>query len=110
VTSCVAVPAEVEAKKIKLSPLQQRAIDQLRNLVIDQGEIRAGKEFPPGKKVVRLDAWKERLERADILAADKADTAGRQWRRIRTELENRGVVRVSGEFVWLADKADNERT
>jgi len=58
--------------------------------------------------LVCSEAWKEALRTGRTISADNADTAGRQFRRIRSALEKKGKIEMQGTYVMLARTgADN---
>ncbi len=57
------------------------------------GDVWAGKTFGPGP--VCSEVWKEAMRTARTISADNAETAARQFRRIRKSLEEKGKIDVS---------------
>ena len=102
ITSCVVVPTDADAKPTaKLSPDQRRAIDVLRNCIVDQGEIIKGQRDIPTVPSVPLNAWREDLKRASVTDRDKPENERKQFRRHQISLSNKGLIRIWDERVWL---------
>jgi KaiC/GvpD/RAD55 family RecA-like ATPase len=58
--------------------------------------------------LVCSEAWKEALRTGRTISADNFETAGRQFRRIRSALEKKGKIEMQGTYVMLARTgADN---
>ena len=102
ITSCVVVPTDNAAKPTaKLSANQRRAIDVLRNCIVDQGEIIKGRRDIPTVPSVLLDAWREDLKRAGVTDRDNPDNERKQFRRHQDSLANKGIIQIWDERVWL---------
>jgi len=58
--------------------------------------------------LVCSEVWKNALRTVRTISADNSDTAGRQFRRIRSSLEKKGKIQMQGNLVMLARTgADN---
>ncbi|MEZ5822303.1 MAG: AAA family ATPase [Xanthobacteraceae bacterium] len=57
-------------------------------------------KVPADAECVLTEAWKDRLLARRILDGANADTASRQFRRIKSALVDAGVVGISGSVVW----------
>jgi hypothetical protein len=100
ITSLVVVPAEGSPTKRtvtrKLSD-RQLALDEC---AATSGEPAGGSlELPAGIIVVQLDAWREELYRKGVLDRD-AKSPREEFKRIRQQLQARGLVRLRDELVW----------
>ena len=102
ITSCVVIPTDAPGRKAeKLSGQQYQALKQLRNLMADKGTKTYGSTKIPNVPVVKLDDWKIYLKQAGVTSRDNADTARKQWNRIREALVNKEVIGIWGDFVWV---------
>lgn len=52
--------------------------------------------------LVCSDAWRDAMRTARTISADNLETASRQYRRIRSGLENKGKIEFEGNMVGLA--------
>jgi hypothetical protein len=50
---------------------------------------------------VQLSAWREKLYRKGVLDCD-AKNPREEFRRVRQQLQARGLIGVNGELVWKA--------
>lgn len=103
VTSCVVLEAdetvELARAEHQLSPKEAEAFAALVDLCSDPeidpetGEI---SDVPPA---VSVNVWREALEREGTLSRDNAETAKKQFYRIRNSLKSKGKIYIDGGVV-----------
>lgn len=102
VTSCVVVPIEnAPAKGPRLTPAEQRAIEQLHNAIADHGQNlgQRGPKFP-NVTGCHADLWRQYVGAAGITQRDNPTNERKQWQRIREGLDAKGAIRQWDGFVW----------
>jgi hypothetical protein len=111
-TSCVVVPADdaaaAGAKQSKATGAAQLALDQLRELIVSDGEpAPASNHIPPHVRVVSAVLWRECFYKAH--AGSKPDTKQKSFVRAVTRLQELHLVGLWGDQAWLTDKPDITR-
>jgi AAA domain len=106
ITSLVVLPVEgpIQRRAVtrKLSPRQQLALAAL-----DECAISAGTAAPPNLQlparttVVQVNAWREELYRKAVLDRD-AKSPREEFKRVRQQLQARGLIGVNNDLVWKA--------
>jgi KaiC/GvpD/RAD55 family RecA-like ATPase len=107
ITSCVAVQTEYSAglQTRKLSGQRKRALDQLRNLVIDEGKSISGiAGIPDNVDVVNVDDWRSRCSRTGITDSEKPDSRRVAFNRAAEGLQDMGFIGVYDGSVWLIEQ------
>lgn len=102
ITSCVVVPAEPAAKVPGLSAKERRAIEILRDCLVDQGRTVRNQRDIPNVTLVELTAWREALRRRGVTDGDKPANERSQFRRLQESLDTKGFIRVLDGLVWEA--------
>lgn len=101
ITSCVVRPTEDVAKhNPMLSALEKRALSALHNLMVDQGQPAPKGVTFPNVTVVKLSLFRDALKSIGVTDRDKPDSERSQWRRITTNLSNKGVFRQIDDLCW----------
>ena len=107
ITSCIIAPSEAGAAGAKLTKVQRFAFDLLQRLIAAEGVIPpAEANLPEGFKVCLSDTWRKRFYLE--YPADKQDTKKKALLRATLDLEAEKLIVLWREFVWVADKRDNE--
>jgi hypothetical protein len=106
ITSLVVVPAEASAATRsvtrKLSDRQRLALDALDECAVGSGApAPPSLELPARTVVVQLNAWREELYRKAVLDRD-AKSPREEFKRVRQQLQARGLISVNDELVWKA--------
>lgn len=109
VTSCVVEEADAPATgRTRITGQARTAHELLVRAVTNAGEIPPPSPHIPGHlRAVRSDMWKDYCRHSQICASDKPDTFDKAFKRAAEKLQERGIIGVWGEWVWLADKSDN---
>lgn len=97
---------QMQAPGKKLSPQKRRAVDILRNCLIDKGQMRHVRKGMAQVNCVTLDEYREALRLGNISSAKKPDDIDRSIRRVIDDLNNGGITGSYGNFIWLPDKSD----
>jgi hypothetical protein len=108
-SSCVIVPAETVQKKRKrkLPAAAQLAIDQLNDLLADSGEIPpANGHIPPNVRACEINLWRECFYEA--YPTDRQETRQKAFVRACLTLQERKIVGLWSERVWLAGDAEDD--
>ena len=94
-----------EAETFKPTGQDAVALQILRELIDVDGECPPldSPGFPEGVKTARRSTWQEKYC-AISKPSDKLDTVLRRFRRAVSNLLEKGLVRQTGEWVWLPDK------
>jgi hypothetical protein len=101
--SSTAPGAQRQAKKPKtLKPETMKALDYLRDTVIDQGVLPSRSGMPGGTKAVKIDQWRDHLKTRGL---HEGGEAGKKWfQRVRNDLIGAGLIAVDSPFVWIVGK------
>lgn len=110
ITTCIVQPTESIAKqRPKLSPTEKRAIDVLLNIIVDHPVAMENYRDSLGNSVTgpnvtptKIEAFREGLKSAGVTDRDNPQNERQQWRRITTNLANKGALVISGELCWKA--------
>lgn len=108
ITTCIVMPADSIAKqRPKLSPAEKRAVDVLLNTIVDHPVAKENYRDSLGNSVTlpnvtltKIDLFREALKSAGVTDRDNPQNERQQWRRITTNLANKGVLVISGELCW----------
>lgn len=111
VTSCVAVAADVaqrHAKGTTLTHADRVALRTITNLIAEHGEpLPQGTGFPTGGRHRGVTSALVTTSLRGSIFADKRPDAARQAAgRIRTKLQDLGMIGAAGGYVWLAPGND----
>lgn len=103
ITSCVVEAAEASQvnKGGKASPAERKAIQQLENLLADEGETLPKSPNYPNVSGVSLEQFRERLSLAGITSRDNPASERSQWSRLRQSLVSKDLIGIWGDHVWL---------
>jgi hypothetical protein len=104
ITSLVVLPVEGPIKRRavtrKLSDRQRLALTALDECAASSGKpAPANLELPGRTVVVQLNAWRDELYRKGVLDRD-AKSPREEFKRVRRQLQARGLIGVNGELVW----------
>jgi hypothetical protein len=106
ITSLVVLPVDgpIQRRAItrKLSPRQQLALAALDECATNEGTpAPASMQLPARTLVVQLNAWREELYRKRVLDRD-AKSRREEFKRVRQQLQARGLVGIRDDLVWKA--------
>lgn len=90
----------------RLSPQKRRAVDILRNCLIDKGQKRHIRKDMAQVFCVKLEEYRSALRLENIVDSDDTDNIRRSISRVITQLNNEGVTVSYGEYIWLPDNSD----
>jgi hypothetical protein len=103
ITTCIVVPSEGVAKRApRLSGTERRAVDVLLNVLADHPEMRPDTVTFPNVTLTKIDRFREGLKSAGVTDRDNSTNERQQWRRITTNLANKGVLVIKGDYCWKA--------
>ncbi|HQS15451.1 helicase RepA family protein [Reyranella sp.] len=110
ITTCIVQPSDSIAKqRPKLSPVEKRAIDVLLNVTVDHPVAKENYRDSLGNSVTgpnvtptKIESFREGLKSAGVTDRDNSQNERQQWRRITTNLANKGVLVISGDLCWKA--------
>jgi hypothetical protein len=106
ISSLVVLPAETSSRRSKttrkLSDRQRLALAALDECAISSGTpAPASLQLPARTVVVHLNAWREELYRKGVLDRE-AKNPREEYKRVRQQLQARGLIGVNDELVWKA--------
>lgn len=105
--SCVLSCAqEPPAQKKRLSKQKKRAVEAIREAMIDHGRMVAPKKAMAPIRCITLSEAREALIRCNISAADQPDDIRRSIARVLKELCDAGITATYNEFIWFPDNPD----
>jgi len=110
ITSCIVVEAEETAarKRVKLSPMEKLALDQLRELVAEIGvRSAASNHVPRDVRVVPVGLWRKNFYNKH--PGEKQDTRQRAFVRAVEKLQALQLVGLWNDEAWLPDMPDTAR-
>ena len=99
ITTCIVQPTDDVAKAApKLSPKHKRAMDVLRNVLVDHPEQRPKGVTVPTVTLTKLERFRKALESEGV-----TDRNGEraQWQRIKESLCNKGLLRIKDDLCWI---------
>jgi hypothetical protein len=101
VTSAVVDAAEVARKDAKpLTGLNEVAMQALQDALCDHGEAKSGGSFPRGRKVVRVDRWREACAVHGLTQGSSDSAARTAFMRAKKKLMDLNLVREFEGHVW----------
>lgn len=104
ITSCIVEPTENASptrKAAKLTGAAAVGLEQLKNCLADHAaEMPASAHIPIGFRGVTLTYFRGYLEKAGVINPD--GNPREQFRRIRVTLQERGIIGVWDEWIWLS--------
>lgn len=112
VTAVVAVPTDApvgnKARSVlRLSAGSKTALRVLRELLREEGAGVAALDAPVGTIAIRFERWRE-MHRSryggEIVDSDTSGAERQAWKRALQQLQDAGIVTVSGEWVFANDK------
>ncbi|WP_158497197.1 AAA family ATPase [Micavibrio aeruginosavorus] len=106
ITSCVLSPCLIAPKEKKLSGQKRRALDILRNCIIDKGEKRQVRKEMPMVDCVTLSEYRDYLKREKISSSDKPDSENKAITRAIDQLNNAGITCSYTDYIWIVDRKD----
>ena len=111
VTSAVVEQTDIQKadKRTKLSGRAQVALDALKEVIRDKGSVIHSEDLP-AVPVVNLADWQAACALVGLTDSEKPETQARIFRRHRDTLMDKNRIRIWDNYVWLADKADRQRT
>jgi hypothetical protein len=105
ITTCVVHPtADIAKARPKLTGTEKRAMDVLHNVLVDFGESLGNSVAFPSVTLAKIDRFRQALKSAGVTDRDNQNNERSQWRRITTNLANKGVLAMRDDFCWACDK------
>lgn len=102
ITSCLVRPCDDAGGKVaKLTGKAGRALDVLRNTLVDRPEQRPNSVTFPNVTLTRLEAWREALKTAGVTERDNPTGERQSFKRIKEKLDEVGIIRMHGDYVWI---------
>jgi hypothetical protein len=80
------------------------ALQALGDALADRGEVKLGEKSPANRQCVSLEGWQEYCDRHSLLSGTGESTRRTAFHKARTQLQNKGIVRVVDGFVWQVDE------
>lgn len=114
-TSCVAIPAEGEARPTQRPRLPDQpriALEMLTDTLVRKGMVAPAHmsgHIPSGTRIVTVAAWREAFYNRTVDDAKpdtKTGTKGKAFRRATDRLQAAGLVAVYGDYAWLRGSSD----
>lgn len=110
ITTCIVTqPNGIPKQRTKLTPVEKRAVGVLLNTLIDHPVAKENYRDSLGNSVTlpnvtltKIDLYREALKSAGVTDRDSPPNERQQWRRITTNLANKGVLVMSGDLCWKA--------
>jgi KaiC/GvpD/RAD55 family RecA-like ATPase len=108
IQSAVLVEADAEAprsiiKGPKLSPQKRRALDVLRDCIIDKGQKRHVRKNMPQVDCCTLEEFRSAAMLANLSAADQPDDQRRAINRVIEQLNSLNITNSYGDYIWIPD-------
>lgn len=103
VTSAVVEPTEAPLRKPKVTGQALTALQALGDALADHGEVKRGELWPANRQCVSLEIWRENCDRHSLSSGEGDSTKRTAFHKARTQLQNKGIVRVVDGFVWAVD-------
>jgi hypothetical protein len=100
---CGMVAGKPDAKNVKLTDNERRAMDMLYNALNDGAkDPPAAEGFPYGIKVIPIDTWRTHCKRGGISKGDSDDAFRKAFGRISLGLANKRKIGMLDDLVWVA--------
>lgn len=111
VTSAVVERTDIQRtdRRQKLSGRAQVALDTLKEVMATKGRTVQSPNLP-NVPVVEIEAWRAACDSVGLTDSENPQTQARIFRRHRDTLMDKDRIRIWESYVWLADKADRQRT
>ncbi len=93
-------------KGVKLTPPETRALEILKNCLVDKGQKRQIRNGMATVMSVAIREFKDELKMANISASDKEDSIRKAIERAIDGLTNKGITSSYEYYIWLTDKQD----
>jgi hypothetical protein len=109
ITSCVLNPSDLKPnkKKKRLAPQTRRALDILRNCMIDKGQNRHVRKDMPMVDCVTIVEYRDFLKRERITSSDNSASENKAITRAIDALNNQKITCSYGDYIWIVDRDDN---
>jgi hypothetical protein len=105
ITSCVAVNCEPDPPGLALTSTQRRAVEMLQNVMACSGQKGlSAKGLPEKVHAVQKSLWRTQADKDGLSEAEKLDDRTRAFRRVVSELKDKGIVREGNGYVWFVKK------
>jgi hypothetical protein len=105
IATCIVGPGEQisRSKPPKLTSTENVALQALKEVLVQSGEIRAGTSvLPAGIKSARLEAWQRRFPaRLGETRETNSNAARKSFFRAKTRLASKKVCGLWEEFAWI---------
>jgi hypothetical protein len=113
ITTCLIVPADDEAATAKTKNVTGKtkvALDLLRELIADTGEVVTSNHIPPNTMSVDVELWRKYFYNGSITPDTKSDSQRKAFDRASDKLQDLGIIGVWGTRVWLVQPRPDIRT
>jgi hypothetical protein len=101
ISTCIVQPSEEVAKQAPPpSSQQERAMTVLRRVLAEVGEDPPNSVTFPAVKVVTVKQFRDTLKGAGVTARDKSSSERTQWRRIKKNLCDKGLLTIRNDYCW----------
>jgi AAA domain len=112
ITSCVIVSADHEetSQTIKLKGDKRRALDALRETIINVGKAVPNSRVPTGQNCCPIEAWRTTFLSGKMGNPDKPDSRRRAFVRAAEALQELRIIGISDDLAWLVGQTRTNRT
>lgn len=100
VTSAVVEPTGRVTTGPKLSPQQRIAMQALDDALAHHGEKKQGDIFPPNRRCVSMERWREYCDRHSLSNGNDSSAARKAFGQAWKSLQEKELIRVVDGFVW----------
>jgi hypothetical protein len=104
VTSAVVEPTEPAKKTHPLTGQKLIAMQALDDALAHKGEKRHGDMFPPNRRCVSLEIWREFSNRHSLTCGSAESAARTAFNRARDGLQRDGFIRIVDGYVWRSEE------
>lgn len=114
ITTCVIYGTEtVSRAKSDLSPQLRRALDALQQAIAVRNVLPPNRLDFPYVSMTLLRHWRDNMRETGVTSRDNEASERKQWSRICQSLDQKGFIRMRGEYVWkcetLATKLETKK-
>jgi hypothetical protein len=110
INSCVIVPADTIATRLRLTGDKRLALDALQEAIAEVGKKVPGNTRIPDKLTCPVSVWKGIFSQRKIGDPDKPDNKRRAFVRAAEALQSGHIIGISDDLVWLAGQPGQGRT
>jgi hypothetical protein len=111
ITSCVVVPPETGGKAaVQVRGAAKIALEALYEAIAEEGEVIENSRIPRNTRTTTVVRWEEYFEAKKLSDATKPDSKHRAFVRASEKLQERKIISVWKDHVWVAGQAGQART